>query len=357
LVGNGLRSSGVVHLLHDLARKTEIPVLTTMISTDLVQEDLQIGFIGVYGNRVSNAILSNCDLLISIGARLSLRQIGNKSEFFAPKADLIRVDIDPAELSRTIKDGEEKYLMDAKSFLMDLLSEDIPKYTAWKNKCFQAKELLKDYDVEIGNMAIKKISSLLPKNPIVAVDVGQNQCWSAQSLTLKGGKGRILMSGGYGSMGCGLPFAIGASIAEGYRRVYCITGDGGLQMNIQEFEAIVRDQIPVKVLVLNNYVLGKISEIQMESYQNRFVQTTRSSGYSVPDFSKIAEAYGIKSVTLRSFDLLDDYSGWMSDNEACLINILLPESTKLVPKMEWASREVLPKLDSSIFTEVLEVLA
>ena len=239
IVGNGCREAGAAEVLHAFYEKTKIPVLTTMNAVDLMQDEDKLGFIGVYGHRVANMIVSQCDLVISIGARLGLRQIGNKKEYFAPNAHLIRADIDQYELSRNIKEDEEKHLIDAKEFLLKLLDEDIPKYTEWNKACFEAKVLLDPYDKDLGNLCIEKISSMLPENPIVAIDIGQAQCWSAQSLTLKGHEGRILIGGSYGSMGCGLPYAIGATIAEGKKTVYCITGDGGLQMNIQELQTVV----------------------------------------------------------------------------------------------------------------------
>ena len=112
LVGNGARAAGAAELITEFAKKTRIPVLTTMNAVDLAQDDLQFGFIGTYGNRVSNLILSECDLLISVGARLGLRQIGHLTEKFAPKAKLIRADIDQYELSRDIKENEEKHFND-----------------------------------------------------------------------------------------------------------------------------------------------------------------------------------------------------------------------------------------------------
>jgi thiamine pyrophosphate-dependent acetolactate synthase large subunit-like protein len=356
LVGNGVRDAGAADILLKFAKKTDIPVLTSMNGVDLVQDDNKIGFIGVYGNRAANVIISECDLLISVGARLGIRQIGANPENFAPKASLIRADIDPAELSRTIKEDEEKHLIDAKEFLLKLLSEDIPQYTDWRDKCFQVKDELARFDKEIGNLVIEKISSMLPENPIVAVDVGQNQCWSAQSLTLKGNEGRILISGGYGSMGCGLPFAIGASISKGYSNVYCITGDGGLQMNIQELETVVREKIPVKILVLNNHALGKISEIQTKAGGESYAQTTETGGYSVPDFEKISKAYEIKATTLSSYQDLDNYSDWLMDNEPCLINITLPWDTKLIPKIKWKTMEIQPKIDSDTMSKVKKIL-
>ena len=356
LVGNGVRAAGAAKLVYQFAKKTSIPVLTTMNAADLVQDEFHIGFIGTYGNRAANMIISECDLLISVGARLGLRQIGHIRERFAPKAKLIRVEIDPNELSRTIKDDEEKHLQDAKEYLEELLTKDIPNYGAWFNRCKEVKRLLDSYDDVDGNIAVKKIASLLPENPMVSVDVGQHQCWCAQSLELKGEDGRILFSGGYGSMGCSLPYALGASIATNKGIVYCITGDGGLQMNIQELEAVVREKLPIKIIVLNNKVLGKISEIQYGSYDCRYAQTTAESGYTVPDFEKIALAYGIKACTLSSCQELDAYKAWFMDNEPCLINISLPVDTLLIPKIKWETGKIMPELQEDILGKVKQLL-
>nr|WP_260620423.1 thiamine pyrophosphate-dependent enzyme [Gordonibacter massiliensis (ex Traore et al. 2017)] len=357
IAGNGVRSAGAQGLLTEFARKTDIPVLTSMNAVDLVQDDLKIGFIGTHGNRVANMIVSECDLIISIGARLGLRQVGRDSETFAPNASIVRADIDEYELARSVRDDEEKYLVDAKDFLVRLLAEDIPNYSEWKQKCLAAKDALAGYDNEIGNRAIGKISDLLPKNPVVAVDVGQHECWSAQSLHLKGDEGRILIAGGYGSMGCGLPFAIGASISRGGDTAFCITGDGGLQMNIQELETVVRERLPVKILVINNKVLGKISETQHANHEDRFAQTTAESGYTVPDFEKVANAYGIKAATLPSYEELDKYAGWLCDDEPCLLNIMLPENTLLVPKVDWKAGVMKPLMDEGLVENVRRVLA
>lgn len=356
VVGSGVRSADAQKLMLDFIQKTDIPVLTTMNAVDLVQDDLKLGFIGVYGNRVANAILSHSDFVIAVGARLGLRQIGNKPEYFAPKAKLLRVDIDEYELSRAIKEDEEKRLLDAKDFFELLLQENVPKYTEWKKSCFESKDLLDSFDKEIGNLCIEKISSLLPINPIVTVDVGQNECWSAQSFSLKGNDGRLLIGGGYGAMGCSLPWAIGTSIAIGKKNVYCITGDGGLQMNIQELQTVVREKLPIKIIVINNRALGKITEIQELSYDKRFAQTTDASGYTVPDFEKVAIAYGIKAKTLIEYNDLDSCTEWLSDDTPCLINILLPEDTKLIPKMNWNEKIMKPMIDSSIMEKVSSIL-
>lgn len=356
LVGGGVRAACAAELVVEFALKTNIPVLTTMNAVDIAQGDLRIGMIGTYGNRWSNMILENCDLVISVGARLGLRQIGHKKEWFAPKAKLVRADVDQAELSRNVKEDEEKHLMDARDFMKYLEKKDFPDYSEWKKRCMAVKELLAKYDNTEGNDAVEAIAELLPPNPICAIDIGQHQCWCAQSLALKGHEGRIMIGGGYGSMGCGLPYAIGASISRNNGLVYCITGDGGLQMNIQELETVVREQLPIKIIVMNNKELGKISEIQHGSYQDRYAQTTPDSGYTVPDFEKIANAYGLKATTIVSYRELKNYKEWFMDNEPCLINMYLTPGTLLIPKIKWETGKIMPILDEELNKEVLSLL-
>lgn len=356
LVGNGARESGAAKLIYRVIDTTHIPVLTSLNTVDMVQDKDRIGFIGTYGNRAANMIVAECDLIIAVGIRLGLRQIGHRKELFAPRGRLIRVDIDQAELSRQIKPDEEKYLMDAADFLEKLLLEEIPDYSEWRKHCYMLRDYLEGVDDTIGNLAIKEISSHLPENPVVAVDIGQAMCWTAQSMALNGRNGRIIIGGSYGAMGVGLPYAIGASIANNKKKVYCITGDGGLQMNIQELETVAREQLPIKILVVNNHALGKISEVQEKAYDGRYAQTTKESGYSVPCFEKVSEAYGIKAVTLGSYKELDQCADWLADNEPCLIDITIPWDTKLIPKIEFNTMEVLPKLERSMEMKAHEII-
>ena len=356
MVGNGVRSADAVDLVHEFARKSNIPILTTMNAVDIAQSEYHIGFIGTHGNRVANMILNECDLIIAVGARLGIRQAGRSTKNFAPKADLIRCDIDEYELSRNIKDNEKKYHADARDFMRLLLSENVGDYSSWKNNCFDAKIILDNYDKQPGNYAVEKISSLLPENPIVSVDVGMHQCWCAQSLTLKGLEGRILFSGGYGTMGCALPFSIGACISTGKKKSFCITGDGGFQMNIQELETVKRENLPIKIFILNNKVLGKISETQHFDNCDRYANTTADSGYTVPCFQKIAMAYGLRAATLKSHEYLDDYKEWIEDEFPCLIDISLPEESFLTPKIKFETGKMRPELDSGVIRKVKSLL-
>ena len=356
LVGSGVRMADAVEEVHSFVRKTNIPLLTTMNAVDLAPEEFHIGFIGTHGNRIANTILNECDLIISVGARLGIRQVGRYTANFAPHADLVRVDIDENELGRNIKPNERQYRMDARDFMQMLLTEDVPDFSAWKQQCMAAKVLLKDFDQQEGNATIEKIGSFLPENAIVSVDVGMNQCWCAQSLVLRGTEGRILISGGYGTMGCALPFAIGASISKNNGNVFCISGDGGLQMNIQELETIQREKLPIKIFVLNNRVLGKISETQHFNHGDRFAATAVSGGYTVPNFAKIAEAYGIKAVSLKSYQELDNYKEWISDKEPCLFDISLSENSFLTPKIKWETGKVFPIIPQDVIENVKNIL-
>ena len=356
LVGNGVRTADAVEMVHEFVKKTNIPLLTTMNGVDLAQDDFHIGFIGTHGNRVANMIMRECDLIVSVGARLSLRQVGRYTANFAPQAHLVRADIDESELSRNIKMDEDKFHTDARDFMRKILDEPVGDFSSWRQQCFEAKAVLENYDKQPGNYAVEAIGALLPSNANVSVDVGMHQCWCAQSLVLKGYKGRIHISGGYGTMGCGLPFAIGSAIAMKNEPVFCITGDGGFQMNIQELETIKRENLPVKIFILNNRVLGKISETQHFSHGDRFACTAVSGGYSVPEFVKIAEAYGIKAVKLADYNDLVNYKKWVTDNEPCLFDIALPEDSLLTPKIKWETGKITPFIPEDVVEKVVQIL-
>ena len=356
IAGNGARTAGAVDMIHEFVKKSNIPLLTTMNGVDIAPDDLHIGFIGTHGNRIANMILRECDLIVTVGARLSLRQVGRYTANFAPQAHLVRADIDESELSRNIKVDEDKFHTDARDFMRKLLGEPVGDFSVWKKQCYDAKAILDKYDKQPGNYAVEKIGELLPPNANVSVDVGMNQCWCAQSLVLKGYHGRIHISGGYGTMGCGLPFAIGSAIANKGETVYCISGDGGFQMNIQELETVKREQLPIKIFILNNRVLGKISETQHFNHSDRFACTAVSGGYTVPEFVKIADAYGIKAVKLQSYNELINYSDWIADSEPCLFDISLPEDSLLTPKIKWETGKINPLISEEVKESVIKIL-
>ena len=356
IAGNGARQADAVDMIHEFVKKTNIPLLTTMNGVDIAPDNLHIGFIGTHGNRIANMILRECDLIITVGARLSLRQVGRYTTNFAPQAHLVRADIDESELSRNIKIDEDKFHTDARDFMRKLLDESVGDFSVWKKQCLDAKAVLDKYDKQPGNYAIEKIGELLPPNVNVSVDVGMNQCWCAQSLVLKGYHGRIHISGGYGTMGCGLPFAIGSAIAKKGETVYCISGDGGFQMNIQELETVKRENLAIKIFILNNRVLGKISETQHFNHKDRFACTAVIGGYTVPDFVKIAEAYGIRGARLSSYKELENYKEWINDSNPTLFDIALPEDSLLTPKIKWETGKINPMISEEVKESVIKLL-
>lgn len=157
-------------------------------------------------------------------------------------------------------------------------------------------------------------------------------------------------------MGCELPFAIGSSISMGNAISYCIAGDSGFQMNIQELETVRRENLPIKIFILNNKVLGKISETQHFNHGDRFAATAVSGGYTVPDFQKISEAYGIKAAKLDSYEELNNYKEWFEDDEPCLFDISLPEESFLTPKIKFETGLVSPMLDDSVLKKAKTIL-
>jgi acetolactate synthase-1/2/3 large subunit len=157
-------------------------------------------------------------------------------------------------------------------------------------------------------------------------------------------------------MGCALPFAIGSSISSNNGIVYCISGDGGFQMNIQELETVKREKLPIKIFILNNKVLGKISETQRFEHGERYQSTTHGSGYTVPNFCRISEAYGIKARRLGSYMELPQYKEWFENNEACLFDIELPEDSRLTPKIKFDTAIINPQLDEIVINEVKRIL-
>ena len=138
--------------------------------------------------------------------------------------------------------------------------------------------------------------------------------------------------------------------------MYCIVGDCGFQMNIQELETVHRENLPIKIFILNNRVLGKISETQHFNHGDRFANTAASGGYTVPNFQRIAEAYGIRAVTLDSYEDLDQYQEWILDDEACLFDIPLPENSLLTPKIKFETGVINPRLDEKVIAKAVAIL-
>lgn len=318
LIGGGARLSKSTDLIYNFVKKFNIPVVCSLNGLDAFPHDdsLFFGMIGAYGNRYSNLAIANCDLVICFGSRLDARQTGTQKSYFAREARIIRVDIDESELSMPIKSNPSDEILinaDLKGFLTDLCKkvkkEDVSPRDKWLRylnhwrQKYPSSNPPKNPQNINPHTFLSKLSHDIPNIKIICVDTGQNQMWAAQSFVIKKDQ-RLLTDGGMGAMGFALPTAIGAAMALGKSKVLVIVGDGGMQINIQELNTIVRNSLPIKIIVLNNKSLGMVRQFQTLYFRNRLQSTVK--GYTPPDFVKISEAYKIKSFKLTKYNEYDE---------------------------------------------------
>ncbi len=297
LAGGGIRLADATRELYELAHRTGIPVVASLMGRDAFPHgDLFCGMIGTYGNRYANLAVANADLVLALGTRLDSRQTGTMPETFARGACLVHVDIDPHELNNKIK-ADVAVNSDVKTFLAALNRRLIagPDVTPWRRTIDGYRSRYPSFGRPAGdgigpNHLMHCLSRYLPEDAIVCADVGQNQMWAAQSLELKRGQ-RFLTQGGMAAMGSALPMAIGASFAAPGRPVFVVTGDGGFQLNVQELETVRYHRLPIKVILLNNGCYGMVRQFQEQYFNGRLQSTVL--GYSCPDYLKVANAYGI----------------------------------------------------------------
>ncbi len=337
LLGGGARSKLSKKYIKKLLMKIEIPAVASLCGLDVLPHNHKCfsGFIGHYGNRYANLALSNCDCLIILGSRLDERQLGGYYTKFDSKMKVVRADIDKTELGRKIPEALS-YHSSVENFLEKLTEENFDgfKYKKWFEVIDIWKSRYPSYDLTSKNVDannfLHTISDYLPKDAVICADVGQNQMCTAQALRLDHDR-KLLNSAGYGSMGFSLPAAIGASYATDKKTcVISINGDGGLQMNIQELETLKRDNLPVNIIVLNNNCLGMIRRLQEKMFDERY--SVSIEGYSVPDYSAVASAYGIKYLKVETVDDYKLVKDFISDKNPTLTEVILPQIMSNVPE-------------------------
>lgn len=307
--GNGIRLANALDEFLELINYLKIPVLTTWKSIDFLPENHELfaGRPGSVGQRGANFVLQNSDLLISIGARLDLAQVGFNYKNLAPKARKIIVDIDPAEIAKIDTMIELKICCDAKNFIQKFLNKKnkIKKIdrTEWLDWCRKLKDTYPVTLPEYWNeksyvntyVFLDVLSDMMRENDIL-VPGSSGSCSEITMQTFKVKKGqRIFNNPGLGAMGYGLPASIGACIASNRKRVVSIIGDGGLQHNIQELETVVRLRLPLKIFILNNNGYASIRNMQKSHFKGHLVGCDPTSGLTLPDICKIASSYGLKT--------------------------------------------------------------
>lgn len=305
IVGNGVRLSGACAEINRLIDELQVPVLASWNASDIVPNDhpCYIGRFGLFGDRGGNFAVQNADLMISIGCRLGIPQVGHHPELFAPQAKRVIVDIDTAEATKAYLHADLAVTADAKEFIGALFGASVHHYgnrwPAWKARCLEWKlayPLMRpEYrETEGGVNAyvfMRELSANLPEDAIVVTDVGTAFVCSQQALQLNG-KQRLFHSSGIAPMGYGLPAAIGACLAGSGRPVVCLAGDGGLMFNLQEFATIAHHNLPITVFILDNNGY-RAMEMSQENHFKRESGANPSTGVGFPDFDALIRAFGI----------------------------------------------------------------
>ena len=346
LAGNGVRLSGALDEFLKLIDKTKIPVLLTWKALDFLPEnhELFVGRPGGVASRGANFNQQNSDLIICLGARLDHGQIAYQSKFFAHNAKKIIVDVDVNEIHKLGIDIEYKVDLDCKIFLNELLTKineidiDTSKWLAHCKKTYQKypiclPEYYKQKDFVNNYVFIEELSKHLPENSLI-VPGSSGACSEVtmQAIKIKPGT-RIFNSEGLGSMGFGIPAAIGACLAADKQETICIDGDGGFVMNMQELELVNRYKLPIKFFVLNNDGYGSIKTTQTNHFGGRLVASDPSSGLTLPDISKIADAFDIPHVKIFDNDMLCHLMKKILNTEGPLmIEVMIDPNHRTAPK-------------------------
>ena len=312
IAGHGITLSGAEDALDAFVTKAGLPVATTMMGLSCIPSDHPnyIGCVGMHGSHAPNKMTQEADLIIAVGMRFSDRVTGNPTGY-APKARIIHIEIDPVEIGKVIR-ADLPIVGDARVVLETLNERNlqcIPRGEWWT----MAREVASKEAVQLTAaqltdsngltmaLTVQRISMHVGNNKIVVTDVGQNQMFAARFSYFSDRRSWI-SSGGLGTMGYGLPAAIGAKVANPDKTVIVFMGDGGFQMNIQELGTILQSQIGVKMVLMNNSWLGMVRQWQELFYDRRYSATELVN----PDFQKIAQAYGIPSARVSSLDELDE---------------------------------------------------
>lgn len=334
-VGGGVIASDSSDLLRSAAEKANIPVTTTLMGLGCFPADheLSLGMLGMHGTVYANRAVTNCDLLIAVGSRFDDRITG-KLAAFAPEAKVIHIDIDPTSVSKNIR-VDLPVIGSADKILTHLLpqlkhrdrTEWFDRIRDWKKAAPLARP------ESNGSIYPQQVISILndlskDRDPVLCTDVGQHQMWSALYWNHQKPR-RWVSSGGLGTMGFGLPASIGAQMGLPDSLVLCITGDGGFQMNIQELATIQRLNLPIKIILLNNGYLGMVRQWQQLFWGRRYSHTDISDN---PNFTAIAEAYGIKAFSIdNSVEIKSTLAAAIDHPGPALVDVRIEREANVYP--------------------------
>lgn len=365
--GNGIRIAGAFDEFRNVAQKLNIPVVTGWDSIDLIEDEhpLYTGRAGIMGDRAGNFAVQNSDVFFSVGSRLSIRQVGYNYKSWARAAKKIVVDVDPEELKKPTVNPDMPVCADAKAFLKrmnELLGDEkIGGHDSWIECCQNWK---KDYPVvlpkhyeqsEPANVYafIKELSSRLNEGQITVVGNGSACVVGSHGYIIKKGQ-RFIINSAIASMGYDLPAAIGACVCDASQDIINVTGDGSIQMNLQELQTIVQNKLPIKIFMINNGGYHSIRQSQMNFFGEPLVGIgEQSNDLSFPDMSKLIPAYGIPYVRCeRNEDLGTKIEETLSIKGYAFCEVIVDAEQKFEPK---SATKKLP--DGSLVSAPLEDLA
>jgi len=343
-VGGGAIASDAGQEVRELAEATHVPVTTTLMGLGVFpsRHPLSLGMLGMHGSYATNMAVTNCDLLVAIGARFDDR-VTCRIDGFAPQAKKIHIDVDPSEINKNVR-VDLALIGDARETLRALLDELrrqsgrgktavhkgrqqwLQRIAAWRSE----HPLTYDrYSPTVKpQRVIETISHYAAEDAIIAADVGQNQMWTAQFYKFSRPR-TLLSSSGLGSMGYGFPAAMGAQLAFPDRQVIAIVGDGGFQMTLNDLATVAQYRVPVKIAILNNRALGMVRQWQEIFFEKRYCDTDLNFA---PDFAKLAEAYGIRGTRVEHrADIVNAVRNFLSDREPRLIDFWVDPTENVYP--------------------------
>ena len=333
LAGGGISYAEAAAELNEFAERYQIPVVTSLLGqgTIATSHPLFLGMGGMHGSFAANIAMTEADFMISIGCRFDDRLTGNPKTF-AKNAKVAHIDIDPAEIGKIIS-ADIPVVGDAKKALQMLLAEPTVHNNTekWIEKVTKDKNRVRSYDkkerVVQPQAVIERIGELTNGDAIVVTDVGQHQMWTAQYYPYQNER-QLVTSGGLGTMGFGIPAAIGAKIANPDKEVVLFVGDGGFQMTNQELAILNIYKVPIKVVMLNNHSLGMVRQWQESFYEGR---TSESVFDTLPDFQLMAQAYGIKNYKFDNPETLAQDLEVITENVPMLIEVDISRKEQVLP--------------------------
>jgi acetolactate synthase-1/2/3 large subunit len=344
LVGAGVRAGNALEAFHAFVRALGLPVVNSLLAVDVMPygDPLRVGMIGSYANRWANHALASSDLLIVLGSRLDIRQTGNDTAFFKGNRVIVHVDCEAGEINNRVS-GCVAVVSKLQTFLESAVKElgGDAQHEDWSSWRAEIDALRQKYDdrLELGtaqginpNVFMHQLSAVSHQAAAYLVDVGQHQMWAAQSIEVQAGQ-RWLTSGGMGCMGFALPAAIGAAVALAPCPVVVIAGDGAFQCTLQELQTVVRNRLPIKIVVVNNHCHGMVRQFQQSYFKEQYQSTLW--GYDTPDFARVAEAYGIRSFSILNESQVDEglRSLWEDPDAPALLDVSIDTFTNVYPKI------------------------